>query len=157
MSEVMGGPQPVCTVCTVCTWCAQCAPGVHRPGFLQHLWMTPDKCMQRKGVPMLYELAATQVPKLYVWAVENDLSCLWFSATWTARPSIQLRAHTDLGFQGKLLLIWGPTVGQEAGFIWDLVRLDLFRFLQKGKRYLQISTDIYSCLGIFWCLSIKDI
>ena len=35
--------------------------------------MTPDSCMQRKGVPMLYERAATQVPSLYVCPVENVL------------------------------------------------------------------------------------
>ena len=35
--------------------------------------LTPDSCMQRKGVPMLYERAATQVPSLYVCPVENVL------------------------------------------------------------------------------------
>ena len=32
-----------------------------------------DSCMQRKGVHMLYERAATQVPTLYVCPVENVL------------------------------------------------------------------------------------
>jgi hypothetical protein len=35
--------------------------------------LTPDSCMQRKGVPMLYERAASQVPSLYVCPVENVL------------------------------------------------------------------------------------
>ena len=35
--------------------------------------LTPDSCMQRKGVPMLYERAASQVPTLYVCPVENVL------------------------------------------------------------------------------------
>jgi hypothetical protein len=35
--------------------------------------LTLDSCMQRKGVPMLYERAASQVPSLYVCPVENVL------------------------------------------------------------------------------------
>ena len=35
---------------------------------------TPDSCMQRKGVPVLYKRAANQVPTLYyVCPVENVL------------------------------------------------------------------------------------
>jgi hypothetical protein len=33
--------------------------------------LTPESCMQRKVVPMLYERAASQVPSLYVCPVEN--------------------------------------------------------------------------------------
>jgi hypothetical protein len=33
--------------------------------------LTSESCMQRKGVPMLYERAAAQVPSLYVCPVEN--------------------------------------------------------------------------------------
>jgi hypothetical protein len=33
----------------------------------------PDCCMQKKGVPMVYERAAAQVPTLYVCPVENVL------------------------------------------------------------------------------------
>ena len=35
--------------------------------------LTPDSCMQMKGIPMLYKLAANQVPTLYVCPVENVL------------------------------------------------------------------------------------
>jgi hypothetical protein len=35
--------------------------------------LTPDSCLQRKGVPMLYERAAKEVPTLYVCPVENVL------------------------------------------------------------------------------------
>jgi hypothetical protein len=35
--------------------------------------LTPDSCMQRKGVPMLYERAAYQVPTLYCCPVDNVL------------------------------------------------------------------------------------
>ena len=35
--------------------------------------LTPESCMQSKGVPMLYERAASQVPSLYVCPVENVL------------------------------------------------------------------------------------
>ena len=35
--------------------------------------LTPDSCMQRKGVPILYERVANQVPTLYVCPVENVL------------------------------------------------------------------------------------
>jgi hypothetical protein len=35
--------------------------------------LTPDSCMQRKGIPMLYERAASQVPSLYVCPVKNVL------------------------------------------------------------------------------------
>ena len=36
--------------------------------------LTPDSCMQRNGIPMLYERAASQLPTLYVCPVENVLS-----------------------------------------------------------------------------------
>jgi hypothetical protein len=35
--------------------------------------LTPDSCLQRKGVPMLYERAAKEVQTLYVCPVENVL------------------------------------------------------------------------------------
>ena len=35
--------------------------------------LTPDSCMQRNGIPMLYERAASQLPTLYVCQVENVL------------------------------------------------------------------------------------
>jgi hypothetical protein len=35
--------------------------------------LTPDKCMQKKGVPMVYERAAALAPTLYVCPVENVL------------------------------------------------------------------------------------
>ena len=35
--------------------------------------LTPDSCMQEKGVPMLYEWSATVLPSLYVCPVQNVL------------------------------------------------------------------------------------
>jgi hypothetical protein len=35
--------------------------------------LTPDRCMQRKGISVLYERAATVLPTLYVCPVENVL------------------------------------------------------------------------------------
>ena len=35
--------------------------------------LTPDSCMQRNGIPMLYKRAASQLPTLYVCPVENVL------------------------------------------------------------------------------------
>ncbi len=35
--------------------------------------LTPDSCMQRNGIPMLYQRAASQLPTLYVCPVENVL------------------------------------------------------------------------------------
>ena len=35
--------------------------------------LTPDSCMQQKGVPMLYERSFTVLPSLYVCPVENVL------------------------------------------------------------------------------------
>jgi hypothetical protein len=35
--------------------------------------LTPDSCLQQKGVPMLYELSATELPSLYVCPVQNVL------------------------------------------------------------------------------------
>jgi hypothetical protein len=35
--------------------------------------LTPDSCMQQKGVPMLFERSATVLPSLYVCPVENVL------------------------------------------------------------------------------------
>jgi hypothetical protein len=52
----------------------------HYPGslnllvqFLSDISLTPDSYMQRNGIPMLYELAASQLPTLYVCPVENVL------------------------------------------------------------------------------------
>ncbi len=38
--------------------------------------LTPDSCMQRNSIPMLYERAASQLPTLYVCPVENILGCV---------------------------------------------------------------------------------
>jgi hypothetical protein len=35
--------------------------------------LTPDSCMQKNGIPMLYERASSQLPTLYVCPVENVL------------------------------------------------------------------------------------
>ena len=35
--------------------------------------LTPDSCIQQKGVPMLYERSRTGLPSLYVSPVENVL------------------------------------------------------------------------------------
>ena len=35
--------------------------------------LTPDSCMQRNGIAMLYERASSQLPTLYVCPVENVL------------------------------------------------------------------------------------
>jgi hypothetical protein len=35
--------------------------------------LTPDSCMQRHGIPMVYERAISQLPTLYVCPVENVL------------------------------------------------------------------------------------
>jgi hypothetical protein len=35
--------------------------------------LTPHSCMQRNGIPMLYERASSQLPTLYVYPVENVL------------------------------------------------------------------------------------
>jgi hypothetical protein len=38
--------------------------------------LTPDNCMQRKGIPMLCKRAASHMPSFYVCPVENVLGCL---------------------------------------------------------------------------------
>ncbi len=40
---------------------------------LEPICLTPDSCLQRKGVPMLYERAAKEVQTLYVCPLENVL------------------------------------------------------------------------------------
>ncbi len=54
------------------------SPMSHYPGslnqlvqFLSDISLTPDSCMQRNGIPMLYERAASQLPTLYVCPVEK--------------------------------------------------------------------------------------
>jgi hypothetical protein len=42
-------------------------------GTFEPICLTPDSCLQRKGVPMLYERAAKEVLTLYVCPVENVL------------------------------------------------------------------------------------
>ena len=49
--------------------------------------LTLDSCLQRKGVPMLYERAAKEVPTLYVCPVEKVLG-------WVALISCYLNGNT---------------------------------------------------------------
>jgi hypothetical protein len=66
--------------------CALCAPLVKWNSFpadirvfavffstFEFIGLTQESCMQRKGVPMLYERSATVLPTLYVCQVENVL------------------------------------------------------------------------------------
>jgi hypothetical protein len=46
--------------------------------------LTLDSCLQRKGVPMLYERAAKEVPTLYVCPVENVLGQVALILCYTA-------------------------------------------------------------------------
>ena len=63
--------------CKVCPTGAMDFPRRHKEYSLvffrtfEPISLTPDSCMQRKGVPMLYERSATVLPTLYVCPVEN--------------------------------------------------------------------------------------
>ena len=39
----------------------------------EQISLTPDSCMQKNDIPMLYERASSQLPTLYVCPVENVL------------------------------------------------------------------------------------
>ncbi len=65
--------------CTLCPTRKMAATNEHMPVSLvffstfEPISLNPDSCMQKKGVPMVYERAAAQVPTLYVCPVENVL------------------------------------------------------------------------------------
>ena len=61
--------------------------------------LTPDSCMQRKGVPMLYERAASQVPSLYVCPVENVLGRVPLIPCYLNGNSVNTIPHC---FRGKI-------------------------------------------------------
>ena len=61
--------------------------------------LTPDSCMQRKGVPMLYERAASQVPSLYVCPVENVLGRVPLIPCYLKGNSVNSIPHC---FRGKI-------------------------------------------------------
>ena len=61
--------------------------------------LTPDSCMQRKGVPMLYERAASQVPSLYVCPVENVLGRVPLIPCYLNGNSVNTIPHN---FRGKI-------------------------------------------------------
>ncbi len=65
--------------CTLCPTGAKDDPSQYKEFSLvffstcEPISLTPDSCMQRKGVPMLYERSATVLPSLYVCPVQNVL------------------------------------------------------------------------------------
>ncbi len=65
--------------CTLCPTARMAATNEHMVVSLvffrtfEPISLTPYSCMQKKGVPMVYERAAAQVPILYVCPVENVL------------------------------------------------------------------------------------
>ena len=61
--------------------------------------LTPESCMQRKGVPMLYERAASQVPSLYVCPVENVLGRVPLIPCYLNGNSVNTIPHC---FRGKI-------------------------------------------------------
>ncbi len=82
--------------------------------------LTPDSCMQRKGVPMLYERAANQVPTLYVCPVENVLGRVPLLPCYLKGNTVNTIPHScgsqiPRGAAQLLLLIPGLTTGQGAG------------------------------------------
>ena len=61
--------------------------------------LTPESCMQRKGVPRLYERAASQVPSLYVCPVENVLGRVPLIPCYLNGNSVNTIPHC---FRGKI-------------------------------------------------------
>jgi hypothetical protein len=57
--------------------------------------LTPESCMQRKGFPMLYERAASQVPSLYVCPVENVLGGVPLIPSISMLPERQLSQYNS--------------------------------------------------------------
>ena len=79
--------------------------------------LTPNSCMQRNGIPMLYERAASQLPTLYVCPVENVLGRVplmpcYLKGTFTTLFLIPY----GMLFQQAQQPIPGQTAGQAAGF-----------------------------------------
>jgi hypothetical protein len=79
--------------------------------------LTPNSFMQRSGIPMVYERAASQLPTLYVCPVENVLCIvplIWCYLKGNSHNTIPFSSNTM--FPMVLLLIPGKTAGQTAGF-----------------------------------------
>ena len=80
-------------------------------------YLTPNSFMQRSGIPMVYERAASQLPTLYVcqWKTFSGESPS-FRATLRGTVTTLFHSASDSMFPMVLLLIPGRTVGQAAGF-----------------------------------------
>ena len=79
--------------------------------------LTPNSFMQRSGIPMVYERAASQLPTLYVCPVENVLGRVPLIPCYLKGNITTLfRSGSDTMFPMVLLLIPGKTAGQAAGF-----------------------------------------
>ena len=92
--------------CTLCPTGAIDDSGSHKHVSLvffstfEPISLTPDNCMQRKGVPMLYERAANQVLILYACRALPGGECSWMSAS----PAMLLegqhgQSHTAAGLK----------------------------------------------------------
>ena len=87
---------------------------------LEPISLTPDSCMQLKGVPMLYERSSTVLPSLYVCPVANVLErvplipCYLNGNTSNTIPYRYRGAIPGLS-QLRLLRIQDPIVGPVAG------------------------------------------
>ncbi len=77
--------------------------------------LTPDSCMQRKGVPMLYERSLTVLPSLYVCPVENVLGRVPLIPCYLNGNTSNTIPHIEALSQLRRRRIQDPTVGPVAG------------------------------------------
>ena len=77
--------------------------------------LTPDICMQQKGVPMLYERSRTVLSSLYVCPVENVLGRVPLIPCYLNGNTSNTIPHIEALSQLRRRRIQDPTVGPVAG------------------------------------------
>ena len=119
--EVWYARQQLLFRCTLCPTCAMGDACKYKEFALvlfstfEPISLTPDSCMQQKGVPMLYERSATVLPSLYrdVCPVQNVLGCVPLIPCYLT-PGIPSCTCTEAPPRPRRLQTQDPTVGQVA-------------------------------------------
>jgi hypothetical protein len=135
-----------CTLCSTGEMDIPCRHKEYSLGFsstFEPISLTPDSCMQRKGVPMLYKRLVTVLPTLYVWPVENTGSSAidsmileWqhkqyntaqVQGSYTCKSSADSRLYSGAGSRLFKINIW------------------MWRYWQKFPREIAVANSVELC------------
>ncbi len=100
--------------------------------------LTPESYMHRKGVPMLYERAASQVPSLYVCLVENVLGRVPLIPCYLNGNSVNTIPHC---FRGKIPREAAADSRFDSGTGSRLIEINMWMWLYGRTFPRQISVD----------------